>query len=337
MRSRISLLLSIFSVIGQCITFDTNSFLLKNCTSKSGSPSFLTCSNFKFNSMEVNEIQTSDFQISNDDFIHFESCDAGIVNQNFFSKFPNAISITFDNCDISLKSSKTSTSTKRGRLANLHIHNSRVNENKNSNAFRFLPELKKLSLKKLRLEYKEFDTELFRKLYNLTNFECYNCGIEKIKDGAFDDWEKLEYFSIYDTKVDRLHKNLIYRLDRMKMFEFYGNELKEIPKDLFPSSVVSINFGRNFIRKLERNQFKGLEKLETILLDNNSIEEIDEKAFHKVENLQMIKLNNNKIGKLDAKTFSNLGNLRELDLRGNGLMFNRQDYEGLSRGVKIYV
>lgn len=337
MRSRISLLLSIISVIGECIAFDTNLFLMNNCISKSGSPSFLNCFNFKFNSTEVHEIETSDFQISNDDFIHFESCDPGIVNQNFFSKFPNAFSITFVNCDLSLKSSKTSIATKRSRLANLNIHNSRVANSKDSNAFRFLPELTKLSLKKLRLEYKEFDTELFRKLHNLTNFECYDCGIEKIKDGAFDDLEKIEFFSIYDTKVDHLHKNLIYRLDRLKMFEFYGNKLKDIPKDFFPSSIVSINFGRNFIKKLENNQFKSLGNLETLLLDNNLIEKIDEKAFKDIENLQILNLNNNKIGKLDAKTFSNLRNLKNLDLRGNGLRFIRQDYDGLGSDVKVHV
>lgn len=285
----------------------------------------------------MNEVQSSDFQISNDDFIHFEKCDPGVVNANFFDKFPNAISMTFDDCDLSLKSSKSTMSTRRPRLANLYIQNSRVTDNKDSNALQFLPELKKLSLKKLRLQNKEFDTNLFHKLYNLTNFECYDCGIEKIKDGAFDDWENVEYFSIYDTIVDRLPNNVVYRMDRLKMFEFYGNDLKDIPKDFFPHSVVSINFGHNSIRKLEKNQFNGLEKLETLLLDNNSIEKIDEKAFKYIEKLQILKLNNNKIGKLELKTFGDLGNLKELDLRGNALRLNRLDYDGLTNDVKIHV
>ncbi|KAL5280653.1 Tl.2 family protein [Megaselia abdita] len=337
MRSRIAFLILIFSIINQCLSFDTYSFLFNHCISKRGIPSFLTCSNFKFDSREIHEIQNSDFQISNDDFIQFEMCDPGIVNENFFDKFPNAFSITFENCDLSLKSSKSSTSNRRLRLASLHIHNSRVTDNKDSNALKFLPELKKLSLKKLRLENKEFDTKLFRRLYNLTNFECYDCGIEKIKDGGFDDFEKVEFFSIYDTKVDRLPHNLLSRMDRLKMFEFYGNDLTEIPKDLLPTSVVSINFGRNFIRKLDKNQFKGLNNLETLLLDNNLIEKIDKKAFKHVENIQILKLNNNKIKRLDLRVFGYLDNLRELDLRGNDLRFHRHDFDELSSGVNVHV
>lgn len=338
MRSRTPLIiLSLVSLIGRIIAFDAYSFLFNHCTSKRGFPSFLTCSNFKFNAQEIHEIQTSDFQISNDDFIHFELCNPGIVNENFFDKFPNAFSITFDNCDLSLKSSKKSTSTRRLRLANLHIHNSRVTDNKDSNAFKFLPELKKISLKKLRLEHREFDTKLFRKLYNLTNFECFDCGIEKIKDGAFDDFENVEFFSIYDTKVDHLNHNLIYKMDSLKMFEFYGNELADIPKDFFPHSVVSINLGRNFIKKLDKNQFKGLNKLETLLLDNNFIEKIDKKAFKYVENLQILKLNNNKLRRLHARTFCHLEDLKQLDLRGNDLRFHRNDYDELAVGVNIFV
>lgn len=328
--------LSFLALIGRCIAFDSYSFLFNFCNSKRGSPSFLSCSNFKFSAKDVHDIQTSDFQISNDDFIHFESCDPGIVNENFFDKFPNAFSITFENCDLSFQSSKSSTSSRTLRLENLNIRNSRITNNKDSNALRYLPELKKLSLKKLRLEYKEFDSKIFRKLYNLTNFECFDCGIDKIKDGAFDDFENVEYFSIYDTKVSHLHHNVIYRMDKLKMFEFYGNEITEIPKDLFPESVVSINFGRNFIRKIEKNQFKDLNKLETLLLDNNFIEKVDKKAFKYVDNLKILKLNNNKIKRLDSKTFEYLRSLNELDLRGNDLNVHRIDFYNLNN-VKVYI
>lgn len=289
--------------------------------------SLIICSNFTLAISDIYEIQTEDFNISSHKFIEFKNCNVGIVNENFFSKFPEALSMSFESCKVLLSSSILPVTPRISKIRNLSFHTSTIKDHLKTNAFQSLPELHTLYLNMIHLKDKTLDRFLLMNLSKLEQLSCYQCGFDRIQRGALDDLTNLKHVSFYNTNLSYVHTNMFKRNKHLEIVEFYGNKLKKIPYNFFPKSVKTVMIEKNPIGFLRKNQLKKLHQLEVLFLDNNDIENVHKQAFDGLKNLRTLSLSENKIRELSKRHFKALERLSSLHLRGNPLgNFKNKDW-----------
>ena len=88
-------------------------------------------------------------------------------------------------------------------------------------------------------------------------------------------------------------------LNREFLVKKFGSEDK-----LYKQIVINVSC--NGINRIEPNTFKGLGKLERLILSKNEIEEIDLDAIEGLSNLKILQLDNNKLRKIDPRCFEPL-------------------------------
>ncbi|KAL5280655.1 hypothetical protein ACFFRR_004580 [Megaselia abdita] len=319
MSSRIVIVLLVFELfMGEAVAFNGKGFIQTKCQVRNAE-SLIICSNFTLTIGDIYEIQTVDFNISSHQSIEFKNCNVGIVNENFFSKFPEALSMSFENCKILLSSSILPVTPRLSKLINLSFHKSTIKDHLETNALKSLPELKTLYLNTIQLREKILDRYFLMNLSKLEQLSCYQCGFDRIQRGALDDLTNLTHFSYYNTNISYVHRNMFKRNKNLKTVEFYGNKLKRIPYNFFPKSVKTLMIEKNPIALLKEFQFKKLHFLETLFLDNNDIGNVHKRAFDGLKNLRTLSLSENNIKVLSKRHFKALVRLDSLRLRGNPL------------------
>lgn len=333
-----SRLIFLVFLIKFCAAFDVSKFVTSFCEVDNGENlSKLSCSNFSLIPQEIYEVQTEDFVISNQSIVEFSFCSIGIVNENFFTKFPEALSIDFKKCNVSMDSSIYPTSSRNVKLNDLSFSECRFMNNKETNALNTLNMLSKLSIISSWFHHKELDRHILRNLTNLTEFTCYECGFHLIVGGAFDDLTRLKSFNFEGSDVTHLPNALLEKSVDLVTFTFVRNDLREIPLSFLPKSVENINLDTNSISILRKNQFKGLTKLEFLDLSNNKIVRIHKRALSGLVKLKELNMNFNNITVLTKRHFQGLDYLKKIYLLGNQFdHHNHKVFEELKKyGVSI--
>ncbi|KAL5280654.1 Tl.2 family protein [Megaselia abdita] len=316
-----------------CAAFDVNNFVNSFCDVENN---MLSCSNFSLIPQEIYEVQTEDFIISNHNVLEFSFCSIGIVNENFFTKFPEALSINFKKCNVSMDSSIYPTSNRVVKLNDLSFSECRFMNNKDTNALNTLNMLSKFSILYSWFHHKELDRHFLRNLTNLTEINCYECGFHHISNGAFDDLDNLKSFNFEGSNVTHLPNGLLEKSRNLESFSFVRNDLRDIPMTFLPKSVKNVNLETNSISILKKNQFKGLINLEYLDLSNNQIGRIHKRGFNGLEHLKELNMNFNNITVLTKRHFQGLDYLKQIYLLGNQIGPNQKVFEELKRyGVTI--
>lgn len=332
-----SLFIFLVFLIKVCVAFDVNKFLTRSCEIENGSLSKLSCSNFSLVPQEIYEVQTEDFIISNHNIVEFSHCSIGIVNENFFTKFPEALSINFTNCNVSMDSSIYPTSSRTVKLNDMSFSECRFMNNKETNALNILNMLNKISIVYSWFHHNELDRQFLRNLTNLTEVNCYECGFHHIESGALDDLTSLKSLNFEGNNITHLPNGLLEKSVHLAKFSFVRNDLREIPLSFLPKSVENIVLDANSISTLKKNQFKALTKLEFLGLSNNNITKIHKRAFNGLENLKELNMNFNNITLLTKRHFRGLDYLKTINLLGNQIDQHHQKmFEELKRyGVSM--
>jgi Leucine-rich repeat (LRR) protein len=114
-----------------------------------------------------------------------------------------------------------------------------------------------------------------------------------------------------------------------------------------PSHYVFTGIAENFpklkhlsvikqsIKFVERENFAGLESLETLRLYRNQIESLPEDAFYDLPNLKILNLSCNQIKQFPTNIFSKLAKVEEIWINDNPGTTDNVNFSGISQ-VKLY-
>ncbi|TRZ02357.1 hypothetical protein DNTS_019007 [Danionella cerebrum] len=89
--------------------------------------------------------------------------------------------------------------------------------------------------------------------------------------------------------------------------------------------VQRMNFGFNSITQISEASFKGLGKLELLMMHGNNMEKIPDGALQDLVSLQVLKLTYNKLSIITGRSFSGLSSLVRLHLDHNRISFIEPD------------
>lgn len=103
-----------------------------------------------------------------------------------------------------------------------------------------------------------------------------------------------------------------YKLREVLSREYLESQYKDLVEK------ISLQLDYKSFRKINRDAFKRLEKLETLILSGNQIVEINESVlFTDLSNLKILQLDNNKLKSIKPRIFQSLKLLERLDLDRN--------------------
>lgn len=324
---------NVFSVIlltAFSSAFDVTNFLntycneeiLQNSIYKSQEPEVeLWCHNFNFTQKEKEDIEKHNFVISDKRTILFSDGNIGSLNENFFSKFPNALIMDFMNVTLSMTSLNNSTSSKKHPLQTLTFYDHcKITNNRGTHALRSLTDLEYFFTYKIDVEFKIIDAKLFQGNKKLKVLSVMNGGFEDIEDGVLEGLVDLEQVELVMNLL-KLPDNFLEPKNKLKRFSLSGNvSLKD--KRGFPffpgcTDLEILILNENVIKHIDRYTFSHMWHLKALFLERNGIENFDLDTFDDLENLQRLSLAGNKIDHISKRHFANLKKLNYLDLRQN--------------------
>lgn len=289
--------------------FDVNVFLSLNCYKKEDV--FLTeasikehvfCERFTLNANEVNDFQTLDFVVSNEESIVFKNCDIGVFNHNFLMKFPKALSIQLNNVTLDMSSSPPMNHP----LRELSIYGGNISSVQGYKAWRHLPELRTFILGR-------------------TSGQSVNGNMTI---DFFAGNKKLQTIKLFKEQIAYIDPSALKTLQDLKSIHLTDLELESLPSDLFCcNDLESINLSGNKFERIPR--FSHIYKnLRHIILINCDIKNVTRVDLRYREQLQYLVLDGNKIQKFEKGVFENLPNLRYLSMVANQLKDITLDYFG---------
>lgn len=290
--------------------FDSHNFLSQYCQADGSS---LICRNVKLNSSDVKAIQFDDFIISDGRRIVFIGGNLGNVNGNFFSKFPNATEIQFDDVSVDLSSSET-----LGRphgLKVLSFDDCVIANNMNTNALFTLQELITLEVRNCNPEYKYLDSVFLHMNVKLEVLKLRYSGFDNINRNSLRTLVALRSLHLTYMTITSLPWNTFEKNQNLVELNLRGNNLRKMPfKNTFPSSLEVLNLGANDIWNITKTKFIGLEKLKVLKLNDNSLRSISDTVFDNLHDLEVLDLDNNDLRRITNRHFRYLGNLKEVRL-----------------------
>lgn len=291
-------------------TFDGHYFLSRHCK---GDGSNLLCRNVKLNASDVLAIQFDDFIISDAKTIVFNGGNLGNVNGNFFSKFPNATEIKFDDVSVDLSSSKTL--GKPHGLKVLTLDLCVITSNMNTNALYTLQELIMLEVKDSNPEYKYLDSVFLHRNVKLEVLKLRKSGFHNINRNALRTLERLRTLHLTQMKITSLSWNAFEKNQHLIELNLRGNRLRKIPfRNTFPGSLEVLNLGSNNIGNITKSKFIGLEKLKVLKLGDNALRTLSDNVFDSLQDLEVIDLERNYLEAITVRHFKYLTNLKEVNL-----------------------
>lgn len=314
-----------------CSAFDVDKFIgtycnddtLQNSIYKSQEPEVeLWCQNFNLTATEVKSIQMENFVISNKKSILFSDGNLGLLNENFFSKFPNALVMDFMNVTLNMTSSANNImNAKKHPLQTLTFYDHcKISNNRGTRALTLLTELEYFFTYKIDVEFKIIDAELFHGNTKLKVLSVMNGGFEDIEDGVLESLVDLEQVELVMNLL-KLPHNFLEPKNKLKRFSLSGNvSLKD--KRGFPffrgcTDLEILILNENVIKHIDRYTFHHMWHLKALFLERNGIENFDLDTFDDLENLQRLSLAGNKIDFISMRHVANLRKLNYLDLRHN--------------------
>lgn len=295
--------------------FDSNSFVKNYCTE---TKDLIVCKNVVFTAAEKNDIQRSKFVISNAQKVEFHNSDLGSFNENLVNKFPNAVELYIDTCNVYFNYTASPISTNNAKLQRLYFENSSFYSNNNSLALSKLTALKTIEiLNPWYMGYRRFDDTFFSKNTNLETVVMTGANIDSVAANAFTNLKKLTTLHIVNTNINVLNDTLIKSNTLLKEVNFDANLIRNIPSNgFFPKALERISIRSNQLQVITNKTFAGLTKLKVLSLSNNRISVISSNAFV-LAALENLHLDNNNIVDMERKHISACKNLKEVFLNNN--------------------
>lgn len=332
-------LLVAFLVLSPSKAFDSDKFLKKFCKISSECLHFvrnvevLCCEDVTFTKEELEEIQTEDFEISQQDNVFFGRGVIGIVNSNFFSKFPNASEMSFANSNLSLKNKEEAFTN--SQLKKLNFYEAEISDNINSIAFHSLTDLESLVFMGNRFEFKELDSILLKRNRNLKNLMVvFNRDRQTIHKDAFKNLFSLETLVMYNVG-QMIPSGLIKNNTNIKNLTIASSSLTKVP-DNIPESVEVLNLSVNRIKVISKKDFQNLGHLKELRINYSALEEIEEDTFDELIELETLSLSLNKLTAITPRHFENCVRLKWINLASNELL-NDTIVENLKKNVKFEI
>ncbi|KAL5274107.1 Tl.2 family protein [Megaselia abdita] len=272
-----------------------------------------------FTAEELFDIQNKDFVISEVKIIQFEDSNVGIVNENFFTKFPNAEEVIFKDSHLRLTSSFNATSHNSIYITNISFLNGFIGNNLRSNAFEKLSKLEEVTFDSVSFEYPELDTELFQGNKAIKVLKIANCNITSVDSKTFAKMSRLLSLTLSGNIFQNLPQELFENNFILESLFFESNRVKRLQLNFFPETLKELSIRGNDIIFLTTNQFQNLSKLEFLDLSENKIQILSNTILTNHTSLKVLKLNNNNLKKISSDHFYMLPSLEELYLQRNSI------------------
>ncbi|KAI1294870.1 Leucine-rich repeat neuronal protein 1 [Halotydeus destructor] len=152
----------------------------------------------------------------------------------------------------------------------------------------------------------------------LKTVNCSSRGLSSVPRGIMFDAETLVLSS---NRLVDLHEQLP-SLDHLLHLDISNNRLKQLGRGHIFMNFTRLRYmdlSQNEFRTLFAGVFRGLKRLEVLLLTDGSLRYIDEHAFDGLENLRVLDLRGNHITSVYLELFQSILNLHILNLSKNSI------------------
>ncbi|XP_013137008.1 PREDICTED: leucine-rich repeat-containing G-protein coupled receptor 5-like [Papilio polytes] len=171
----------------------------------------------------------------------------------------------------------------------------------------------------------------FRGAENLRSLDLgYNHIV--VINSSFLGFAKLQQLSLRNNFIDNISYDDLKNLNNIEKESFdetvcldtiylSGNNLKNIPNDLFESRNISqITLNNNILEgSLSRGMFSGLNGINKLEISHQNLVAIEDFAFYGLNKLEILLLNNNSINNMSKNSFKLLNNVKQIDLSYNNI------------------
>ena len=205
-------------------------------------------------------------------------------------------------------------------------------------------------------------TNTFSCDFNLRNLRILDISNNNLRNNInknlFSDLEHLEELNLNHNFISNLNSETYIGLTNLKDLNLSDNRLVDLDPNTFRpnlESLVSLNLERNRLRSicgfltptLEKlnlsfneikecdGEFRRLESLDSLHLDNNKLEQILSNLFPKSNRLQYLHLNENEINEIADDALFECVNLYEINMANNKLNQLNDKLFRLARNVNI--
>lgn len=301
--------------------FDVNIFVHLHCNAKKVvyliDENHFFCENFKFTRKEVNEFQSTNFIVSNEEeSIVFKNCDIGILNHKFLRKFPKALSVQFDNVNFTMSQS---------RIANLpireiSIYGGNVSSVQNYRAWNNLTDLRAFILgRSSGFFLKTIPSDFFQGNRKLESIYIFKENIDFIDESVFINLLDLQSVSLTDLRLKSLPVKLFHKNGLLEYVNLSGNPFGRIPRNFYSVRLKHLALKSCHITNIDSSDFLFKAQLEFLVLDDNRIQTFKKGVFDRLIRLRYLSLAGNELRDLTLEDFGGLKFLEGLNVEWNYL------------------
>ena len=210
--------------------------------------------------------------------------------------------------------------------------------------FRHTPRLGRLGFTDSRLH--SLPDDLFDGLTQLTQLGLGKNRLQQLTRRHFRDLGRLEWLDLYVNELETLPEDVFAPLRSLHTLRMEDNPLRELPEALFAGTPqlrkLRMNGGMlsgGRLRRLPAGLFRGLAKLDMLMLHQLGLEQLPDTLFANLSALANLTLDRNRLETLPDAMFADLQNLRNLDLHGNRLTSppSQRLLQGLIRLDTLYL
>ncbi|KAL5273458.1 CPN2 family protein [Megaselia abdita] len=319
----ISKLVFVSFVLTKWKHFNVEHFLKDHCDIDNfiypDSESKLRCYDINFTINQRFDIQSKHFIISNSSEVVFSNSEVNPMNDMFFEKFPEAWSMEFINSTLFLSSN--SSNTENHPLETLVIKQSRIIKQDNPLS-KSLINLEKLIIISSNFSDSSLDKNFLKFTTNLSRIYIISSNLWSIENGAFENLSKIEELTIARSFLIDLPDDIFINNKFLKRLDMSNDLFEEIPNVNYPESLEELKIAFNYLRKINRKDFKNLMNLKGLQLHGNFIEDFPIDTFWDMDFLEDLVLTKNNIQNISWKHFAFCDQLEWLDIQENFLKEN---------------
>ncbi|XP_068132916.1 decorin isoform X2 [Hyperolius riggenbachi] len=175
-----------------------------------------------------------------------------------------------------------------------------------------------------------------------TLLDLQNNKIAEIREDDFKNLKQLHALILVNNKIKSISPGAFASLTKLERLYLSKNSLKELPTNM-PKSLQELRAHENFVTKVKKSTFDGLNNMIVIELGTNPIDSsgIEKGAFQGMKKLSYLRvadtnitsvpkglpasltelhLDGNKIAKVDADSLNGMNNLAKLGLSYNNII-----------------
>ncbi|XP_062540407.1 reticulon-4 receptor-like [Armigeres subalbatus] len=178
--------------------------------------------------------------------------------------------------------------------------------NIDKHSFKKFTELERLNLdKNPHLKFPS-DGTTFIQQETLIDFQCFQCGLEKIFNQSLVGMPRLEHLYLTENKIDQIESNAFQQNRNLRVIILRSNLLKRVPREMLlnVNEIQTVDLSHNEKLATEDDQpFLNSDALQVLLCDGCGFEIVHEKTFSGLLNLSHLYLRKNRIAEVHARAF----------------------------------